>query len=674
MGGADVILREKFGFPAFRPYQEAVCQAVAEGKDVLLVMPTGAGKSLCYQLPGLVRGGTTLVVSPLIALMEDQVSKLAALGVRVDRIHSGRRREMSRSACRAYLDGALDFLFIAPERLKVPGFPEMLARRRPSLVAVDEAHCISHWGHDFRPEYRMLGDRLPLLRPSPFIALTATATPAVQDDIVAQLRLERPERFIAGFRRVNIAVEIVEKPVSGRPDAVSALLSQPARRPAIVYVPTRREAESTARLLSSAMRSAPYHAGMATDERNVVQREFLIGRVEVVVATIAFGMGVDKPDVRTVAHTALPGSLEGYYQEIGRAGRDGLPARAVLFHSFGDTRTHEFFHQRDYPPVETLSALFERLGDEPIPKEGLRRRAGLSADVFDKSLEKLWLFGGARIGPDESICRGERDFSTAYERQVAHRLAQIASMQRFAEGSACRMAQLVAHFGDIADSNTHCGLCDVCAPDQCVAQIHRKPKAAEESAARRILIELGQRDGRTVGQIHRDLFAEEGLDRRTLERVLRALVRIGAIALEEEAFIKDGAPIHYRRVYLTAVGRAKPKSVTVVSYIAEEPSAKKRVTRRAGSRRAAQQATGEANHPALLEALRQWRLSEARRSGVPAFRILTDRTLQAVVAAAPRDEGALLQVYGVGPAVVRRYGAALLDIVLRHDSGSSAES
>ena len=336
------LLRSAFGFQSFRPHQEEVCQAVAQGRDVLLVMPTGAGKSLCYQLPGIARGGVTLVISPLIALMEDQVGKLKQMGFRAERIHSGRQREESRQVCFRYLEGNLDFLFIAPERLSVPGFPEMLAKRKPTLVAVDEAHCISHWGHDFRPEYRMLGQRLPLLRPAAVIGLTATATPLVQDDIIEQLGLDNPLRRIHGFRRDNIAIEIVELTPSQRPPAVTKLLEDPARRPAIIYALTRKSADSLAAELAAQFPAAAYHAGMMPELRDRVQSAFLSGKYEIVVATVAFGMGIDKPDIRTVVHTGLPGTVEAYYQEIGRAGRDAKPSRAVLMYSWGDRKTHDF--------------------------------------------------------------------------------------------------------------------------------------------------------------------------------------------------------------------------------------------------------------------------------------------------------------------------------------------
>lgn len=461
----ESLLRERFGFPAFRAHQQAVCEAATAGNDVLLVMPTGAGKSLCYQLPGLARGGTTLVISPLIALMEDQVQRLQSLGLRAERIHSGRSRLESRQVCIDYVAGALDYLFIAPERLGVSGFPELLARRPLGLIAIDEAHCISQWGHDFRPDYRLLGQRLPQLRPAPVVALTATATPLVQRDIATQLGLGESARlFIHGFRRHNLALEALEVPQKERPGRALAWLSNPERLPAIAYAPTRKLAESVAQLLATKHRVAAYHAGLSPEVRDRVQTDFLAGKLDVVVATVAFGMGVDKADIRTVLHLALPGSVESYYQEIGRAGRDGKPSRAVLMHHATDRKTHDFFLERDYPDVQVLEKLFAGLKAKPVTPETLRKKTRVKKADFAKALEKLWVHGGVQGVSEEQLVRGSEGWRAPYAAQRALRIEQLALMAKFAQSKQCRMVALVEHFGDSADSAAPCGHCDACAP------------------------------------------------------------------------------------------------------------------------------------------------------------------------------------------------------------------
>jgi DNA topoisomerase-3 len=464
----DEVLRERFGFAGFRPHQRAVCEHLVAGRDVLLVMPTGAGKSLCYQLPGVARGGTTLVVSPLIALMEDQVSKLHAQGLAAERIHSGLSREASREVCRQYLRGELDFLFIAPERLRVPGFAEMLGKRAPALIAVDEAHCISQWGHDFRPDYRMLRDRLPRVGGVPLVALTATATPEVQRDILEQLGIPGAVTSIHGFRRDNLDIQVVEALPSMREDLLLGVLRQPGRLPAIVYAPTRDRANELAAAAAKRWKAAAYHAGLEASTRERVQRAFLGGELEVVVATIAFGMGVDKPDIRSVVHMASPATVEGYYQEIGRAGRDGARSLALMLCSPGDRRIHDFFFERDYPPTSELERVYAALGSEPQFKGSLARRLGKEDEELDRVLDKLWMHGGVLIDHDDQVTRGSSEFRRAYPMQRASRAAQLGNMASYVAGRGCRMLALVKHFGDREDSGKPCGMCDHCRPDPAI--------------------------------------------------------------------------------------------------------------------------------------------------------------------------------------------------------------
>jgi DNA topoisomerase III len=663
------LLHRAFGFSSFRANQEEVCRTVIEGRDVVLVMPTGAGKSLCYQLPGIARGGTTLVISPLIALMEDQYAKLRQLGFAVECIHSGRDRAASRQVCIDYLNGKLQFLFIAPERLRVAGFPEMLAKRKPALIAIDEAHCISQWGHDFRPDYRLLGGYLPMLRPAPVIALTATATPVVQRDIRDQLALISPANFIHGFRRSNIAIEVVETSPSQRPDLAQELLTDPARRPAIVYTPSRKQAESVAALLAGDFPAAAYHAGLDAERRRRVQDAFLAEKLEVIVATIAFGMGIDKANIRSVIHTALPGSVEAYYQEIGRAGRDGELSRAILMHSYADRYTHDFFFERDYPDVMLLDQIYGRLRADPQPREFLEKQTRIPADIFEKALEKLWTHGGAMVDAADQISRGNGtaggDWRELYLAQGEQKRAQIEAMIRYAQSSQCRMASLVRHFGDVADGQKPCGLCDFCAPESCIAQRFRAATQQEQKVARQILDSLTI-SGRSVGQLHAEVCRDLSLTRDEFEELLGAMARIGLVRLTDAVFEKDGKQIPFRKAHLTReadyVGEEAPLELTIRDTMPKS-GARKRKPKVASKKRKAPPAEPSQQNTRLEAALRAWRTGLAKRQGVPAFRIMSDRVLLGIAQNQPRSARELLAIPGIGMASVEKYGAQIYKIL-----------
>src|SRR4051794_34874899 len=328
-------LREHFGFAAFRPGQREAVDAALAGRDVLVVMPTGAGKSLCYQLPGLMREDLTVVVSPLVSLMQDQVSALERVAPgRAALVNAQQDPALNWNAVERAVAGEVRLLYVAPERFSARGFFEKLAQASIGLFVVDEAHCVSQWGHDFRPDYFRLADAARALGVRALMASTATATPQVAADIVRRLRLADPVRVTTGFDRPNLTFAVVPcRTTRDKHARIAAALSAPEARPAIVYAGTRARAEELGRDLTASLGvdALVYHAGLGREARAEAQRRFMTGEVEVVVATNAFGMGVDKADVRTVCHESVPASVEAYYQEAGRAGRDGKPARALLF-------------------------------------------------------------------------------------------------------------------------------------------------------------------------------------------------------------------------------------------------------------------------------------------------------------------------------------------------------
>lgn len=463
-------LQRTLGHPGFRPGQEALVRAALQGRDALGILPTGGGKSVCFQLPAFLLPGIVLVVSPLISLMEDQVGRARRDGLRADFLSSATPSDERGGVLERAMRGDTDLLLVAPERFLVPGFRQLLPRLPVSLLAVDEAHCISHWGHDFRPAYLRIGEVRQHL-PVPVLALTATATPRVREEMEASLFLRSPERVLGSFDRPNLGWEVI--PAAGHWEKIRRLRGSMRKREGatIIYASTRRSVEAVrSALASTGLPALAYHAGLTPGRRTEVQERFLGDPAPVVVATNAFGMGIDRPDVRLVLHYQLSGSLEAYYQEAGRAGRDGGFARCAALHGPRDTHVHAAFLSMSHPPDELLRKLLWWLRKNlspgtsaPVPLRQLRAAAGRKGgeEGVMAGLQALERVGAVAITEGAiTLLDPSPDLSPlTLLRQAAQ--AQFAAVDRYAKGGRCRRRIILEYFGEDG-SEERCGRCDWC--------------------------------------------------------------------------------------------------------------------------------------------------------------------------------------------------------------------
>jgi ATP-dependent DNA helicase RecQ len=660
-------LKRAFGYDAFRPLQGEAIDAVLARRDCLVVLPTGGGKSLCYQVPAACGAGLVLVVSPLIALMDDQVAAAREAGLTAVALHSNLDERAKRTAWNHLAAGTLDLLYVSPERLVVGDLTSRLGKL--ALVAVDEAHCVSHWGHDFRPEYRQLGRVFDAVGDVPRMALTATATPQVQDDICVQLGLRQPLRLVGHVDRPNLIYRAIPRHAAAK--QVLEVIKRHPEEGGIVYAQTRKEVESLAgQLVKAGVQAAAYHAGLPAEVRARAQDDFVNERLDVVVATIAFGMGIDRSNVRYVVHANTPKSIEHYQQEAGRAGRDGLPADCVLLYGAADLVTHRRMATMDGP----LSPERERALDRQLREIG---RYAVAPVCRHRLLTEH--FGQPYPAPKPSETSSGTSRGEARSADVGGQVSPHGNEDGSRSADADRVGE--------ADQRTNgalgpdsCGACDVCLGETKELPAQQALVTAQKiiSAAWRLGGRFGPGQcvdvllGRATDKSERaghDRLSVFGLLQDAGETALRAwidqLIVQGFLALREEGV--------YSFLEHTEAGKAlcRGEGSVRLGVVEDRWTTRERRTRTVVAGGSASDAVGPADQ-GLFERLRVLRKLLAAKAGVPPYVVFHDSTLQAIAASKPTALDQLIGLKGIGERKAARYGAQVLAVVAGEDAEQAA--